>query len=121
MLPAVPWTSFAMRATGIDDTFRSIRLEPWDATVAASLRAWREAVAAQVGVPCDHGYRFHMTIAYILFPMGLAAEPADRLKLLKAEADEKLRSLGPVVVRAPHLCHFTSMAAFHPVELAPPS
>ena len=46
VLPSVPWTSFAMRAVGLDAAARTVELEPWDDAVAESLDRWRAAVAA---------------------------------------------------------------------------
>ena len=132
VLSSVPWTTFAMRAVGLDDTARTVELEPWDEQVAAALDSWREQVARCTGTykaplvrsvarwkaekPRGH-YRFHMTIAYVIFPLGRSNETSEALQRIVGCATPMLQSLGPVICRAPHLCHFSSMAAFHPVTL----
>ena len=132
VLSSVPWTTFAMRAVGLDDTARTVELEPWDEQVAAALDSWREQVARCTGTykaplvrsvarwkaekPRGH-YRFHMTIAYVTFPLGRSNETSEALQRIVGCATPMLQSLGPVICRAPHLCHFSSMAAFHPVTL----
>jgi hypothetical protein len=134
VLPSVPWTVFAMRAVGVSDGGHSMELEPWDETVAVALEAWRERVSA-----CTRGtlrpivrsvaawkaakkkkektksYRFHMTYAYNTRRKGNEAEMAKQR--LIAYGNHMCKSLGPVMCRAPHLCYFNSMAAYHPVEL----
>lgn len=133
VLQSVPWTTFAMRAVCIDDRGTSIELEPWDETVAAAIDSWRERVAACTGrhaaptvrsiatwkeLKTRGQYRFHMTVAYVICPLGCSVEADAARKRVVVDANTLLRSLGPVVVSAPHLCHFASMAAFHPVTLS---
>ena len=133
VLQSVPWTSFAMRTVCIDGSGRSIELEPWDETVGAAIDAWRERVAACTGrhaAPTVRSvaawkqlkprgqYRFHMTVAYVIWPLGCSVEATEARQRVVARANALLRALGPVVVSAPHLCHFASMAAFHPVALS---
>ena len=63
-------------------------------------------------------YRFHMSIAYVICPLGCSVEATEARQRVVAGTNALLRSLGPVVVSEPHLCHFASMAAFHPVGLS---
>ena len=132
-----------MRVVGLDDQARSVELVPWDDSVADALDAWRAAVAAatsnpslgtarfapvarEVDAACGQGgrrwesghYRCHMTVAYLNFPVGESEEAWAAFERIRREAVAAFRQLGPVVVGAPHLCHFASMAAFRPITLA---
>ena len=135
VLQSLPWTTFAMRAVGIDHPGHwFIELEPWDETVGAAIDSWRERVAACTGrhaAPTVRSvttwkqnnmprgqYRFHMTIAYGICPTGCSVEATEARQRVVAGANAMLRSLGPVVLSSPQLCHFVSMAAFHPVTLS---
>tara|TARA_B110001452_G_scaffold142614_1_gene118619 strand:- start:3 stop:1334 length:1332 start_codon:yes stop_codon:yes gene_type:complete len=117
VLQSVPWTSFAMRAVCIDERGTSIEMEPWDETVGAAIDAWRERVAACTGqhaAPTVRSvatwkqlkprgqYRFHMTVAYVICPLGCSVEATEARQRVVAGANALLRSLGPVVVSAPH-------------------
>ena len=133
ILQSVPWTTFAMRAVGVDHHVHTIQLEPWDDAVGAALDCWRERVAeltCRQNAPTVRSieqfragrargcYGFHMTIAYIIFPGGGCVEAEEARERLRTTSNEAIRSLGPIIVSAPHFCHFESMAAFHPVTLA---
>lgn len=137
VLSSVPWTSFAMRAVSITAA-RTIELEPWNEDVAVALERWRSTVAAQsaaLGGNGDgpivrsvqqwkasrprRGYRFHMTIAYVLVPLSKSVEALEAQQQLMGRIQPMLDNLGPVIVQAPHFCHFSSMSAFHPITLSP--
>ena len=138
---SVPWTTFAMRVVGLDDQARSVELVPWDDSVCDAIDSWRAAVAAataslgthgfapvarEVDTACGQGgrrwesghYRCHMTVAYPNFPVGESEEAWAAFERIRREAAAAFRQLGPVVVGAPHLCHFDSMAAFRPITIA---
>ena len=137
VLQSVPWTSFAMRAVCIDERGTSIEMEPWDETVGAAIDAWRERVAACTGqhaaptvrsvatwkqLKLRGQYRFHMTVAYVICPLGCSVEATEARQRVVAGANALLRST-PCCARSapsscPRRCHFASMAAFHPVTLS---
>lgn len=136
VLQSVPWTSFAMRVVGVNDLVNTVELEPWDDEVASAIECWRQRVVEclkdltetknapivrsvaqwKANKPKGH-YRFHMAIAYVLFPVDQSIEALEARQRIFEGAREMMRSLGPVICRAPSLCHFSSMAAFHAVEL----
>jgi len=141
IMQSVPWTTFAMRAVGLDDLARSVELVPWDDSVCVALEAWRKVIAESTiafgtnqaePIACEvrpaNGesgprwapghYRFHMTVAYENFPIGKSKEAWEAVARIRDQAAAAFRDLGPLMVCAPYLCHFASMAAFHPVTLA---
>ena len=130
VLQSVPWLTFAMRAVEIRTSpIVSIELEPWDENVARALEAWRATVAQCTGAhnaPVARSvsqswvrgqYGLHMTIAYTIFPVGDSVEAREARERICSIVTPMIQSLGPIICTAPHLCHFTSMAAFHPVTM----
>lgn len=135
VLPSIPLTVFAMRAVCFSDGATTVELEPWDETVAVALETWRrkvsEATTNSVPAPFVRSvdkwkktknnkpkhYCFHMSIGYRIFPVGISDEANNAKQTLVEKGTEMCKSLGPIMCRAPNLCHFTSMAAFHPVVI----
>jgi hypothetical protein len=115
------WTAFTMRATAGDAS--RITLEPWDAAAADAIQSWRRKMAHVLlplgGLVFDEGYVFHATISYTNFPEGLCGAVKAAIERVAHHAAAGIVRLGPVILRAPSLCHFTSMAAFHPVTWVP--
>ena len=123
VLQSVPWTSFAMRAVGLDAAANTVVLEPWDDEVAIAIENWRARVAECTGTtnapivrsveqwnasePRVRAYCFHMTIAYVIFPLGCSMEASEAQRRLASSATAMLRSLGPIILRTgmPHFCH----------------
>jgi hypothetical protein len=141
LMQSAQWTTFTMRAVSLDANGRSVELEPWDEQTATQLEVWRNKFAE-----CCHAldlqeveakpivrsvqqwnlmkgekkrgkYRFHLTIGYVNWPLGRSREVEDAKQRVKAKGTAMLRSLGPVILRAPEFCHFNSMCAFPPIRL----
>eukprot|EP00942_MAST-04A_sp_MAST-4A-sp1_P010470 g10470.t1 len=124
------YTTFAMRAIGLDDNAKSIELEPWNDEVADALDRWRSKVSnciiGKVADPVARSveqyrqnrkgyYRFHMTIAYEIFSQGKSEESKSAKKRLIEEAKRAIQQLGPIICSNPQLCHFEDMKAYNPL------
>lgn len=81
----------------------------------ADLRRWRQRVSWATGLPCLEPYEFHITIAYLQWPLGRSVELAKELAEARARLSSLLCGTGYSDLNPPELCRFNDMHAFHPI------
>jgi hypothetical protein len=80
------------------------------------LRQWCRKVSEVTGIPVRDGYEFHITIAYLQWPLGRSVELIRDLAEARVRITSVLSGVGESPLDLPRLCRFNDMFGFHPTD-----